>query len=160
MTQHKLQPDPQTKQTLRDQTLQLADDVYATAVDEEQCDRIAALMMCTADAPARREWLWLRAMEKRDHDSARDLERVDPALLDRMERAYGDLAEQQDYGRLLEECMWRNAFRILRRERSGLEAPFEDTSLDELDNSVQSSAQCGCPVCEAFGIDLSKLPSD
>ena len=160
MSKHETQTDSPTDPTFRERTQRLAEDVYATALDEDESHRMAALMICTGDAPARREWLWLRAMEKQDHDAARNLERVDPALLDRLERVYGDLQEPQDYGRLLDECMWRNAFRILRRENSGLEPALQDEALDELETGMQSSADCGCPVCEAFGIDLSKLSSD
>jgi hypothetical protein len=57
-------------------------------IDDERCLRtdaeMAALERIAADDHARRELLWLRAMEQEDHDSAIDLEKIDPELLDRL----------------------------------------------------------------------------
>ena len=57
-------------------------------LDDERCFRtdaeMAALERIAADDHARRELLWLRAMEKEDTETALDLEQVDPGLLDRL----------------------------------------------------------------------------
>jgi hypothetical protein len=56
--------------------------------EEERCLRaeaeLATLERIADDDEARRELLWLRAMEKDDVASAMDLESVDPRLRDRM----------------------------------------------------------------------------
>jgi hypothetical protein len=53
----------------------------------------ALLAKVIGDDRARRELLWLRAKEKEDERSVRDLERVDPDLLDRLRSAGCDLED-------------------------------------------------------------------
>lgn len=63
-------------------------------LDEERCFRtdaeMSALERIAADDHARRELLWLRAMEKADSDTALDLERLDPGLRDRLRDVCSD----------------------------------------------------------------------
>ncbi len=65
------------------------------------------------DRHARRELLWLRAKERGDDASARDLERVDPAIVERLSAAGLDVADRcaeppavrsDRYGRLFDAC--------------------------------------------------------
>jgi len=66
------------------------------------------------NAKLRRELLWLRAMEKGDEDSVRDLEKVDPGLRDRVddviERAETGFAEDaaEVYGRAYIDLLERH----------------------------------------------------
>lgn len=57
-------------------------------MDDDKCLRLeaemAAIERIVRDPIARRELLWLRAHEKDDSETARDLERTDPALRARM----------------------------------------------------------------------------
>ena len=70
-----------------------------------------------ANAHARRELLWLRAHEKEDLTMARELEEIDPGLIDRLRTAGIDLSDPTDEGtcdrrerfaRLWHECYRRH----------------------------------------------------
>jgi hypothetical protein len=60
--------------------------------EREPFDGLAYARMIENDH-ARRELLWLRAQEKEDEWSMRDLERVDPDLVDRLRAAGCDVEE-------------------------------------------------------------------
>jgi hypothetical protein len=64
------------------------------------------------DPLARREMLFLRAKEKGDDWSQRDLKRVDPEVEARIRAAHGDFDDETDFGRLQDECYERHARRI------------------------------------------------
>lgn len=74
-----------------------------------------------ADPHARRELLWLRAREKEDLAMARDLEEIDPGLLERLRAAGVDLTERPDelphqrrerFSRLSDECYRRHELAV------------------------------------------------
>jgi hypothetical protein len=84
-------------------------------------NELVVLQKLMADDHARRELLWLRAKEKEDDITARDLERVDPELVRRLRDAGADVSERdyegarerrERYGRLHDECHERHATRI------------------------------------------------
>ena len=69
------------------------------------------------NAHARRELLWLRAHEKEDVDMARELEEIDPGLVDRLRAAGVDFADRsyelprdrrERFGQLFDECYRRH----------------------------------------------------
>ena len=69
------------------------------------------------NAHARTELLWLHAHEKEDVATARELEKIDPALVDRLRAAGVDLTERpgehsharrERFGRLWDECYRRH----------------------------------------------------
>ncbi len=87
-------------------------------------DQVSALSRIVENDHARRELLWLRAMEKDDTDSARDLERVDPGIPGRLRADGVDItvhddelprARRERFGRLFDECFQRHAERLARR---------------------------------------------
>lgn len=66
-----------------------------------------------SDAHARRELLWLRAHEKEDVALARELEEIDPGLVDRLRAAGIDLDDRpaehprerrERFGQLFDDC--------------------------------------------------------
>lgn len=76
------------------------------------------------DEDARRELLWLRAKEEGDELAARDLEYVDPSLIDRLRAAGVDVDEhpgegpaerRKRFARLWDECWTRHEQRLLPR---------------------------------------------
>ena len=77
----------------------------------DQPDLASVLERIASDPAIRRELLWLRAKEKFDEETAKDLEKVEPGLRDRMAALVDDFvargnrldtpAEQRDgFGRL------------------------------------------------------------
>jgi hypothetical protein len=86
-------------------------------------EHVEALVRICDDAEARRELLWLRAMEKDDEESARDLERIDPGLLARMMPLVEEYLERgneldgwrerrEGYGQLHDERFRYHALRL------------------------------------------------
>lgn len=82
--------------------------------------------MC-GDPHARRELLWLRAKEKEDEETVRDLERIDPGVVERLVAAGFDIAERESepssvrrerYGRLWDACWRYHARELLRQPRA------------------------------------------
>jgi hypothetical protein len=76
------------------------------------------------DDHARRELLWLRAKEEDDETSARDLERLDPELVERLRAAGADLAGRADespsarrerFAQLWDDCYERHRRDLFRR---------------------------------------------
>ena len=74
-----------------------------------------------ANAHARRELLWLRAREKEDLTMARELEEIDPGLLDRLRTTGVDPSDPPDEGprdrrerfaRLWHECYRRHELAV------------------------------------------------
>jgi hypothetical protein len=81
-------------------------------------DEVQAIIRISEDREARRELLWLRAMEKEDYVTARDLEEVDPDVVKRLRAAGADVLERRDetlaerkerFRRLWDECFERHA---------------------------------------------------
>ena len=75
------------------------------------------LKRIVGDAHARRELLWLRAHEKEDVAMARELEEIDPGLVERLRAAGIDFANNPDelprdrrerFGKLFDECYRRH----------------------------------------------------
>lgn len=64
--------------------------------EHEHALDLKALIRITHDAEARREFLWLRAMEKEDIATARDLERIDAGVVDRLRAAGCDVEDHPD----------------------------------------------------------------
>ena len=73
--------------------------------------------LVSANDRARRELLWLRAQEEGDAMSARDLERLDPDLLERLRGAGFEVSERPEegpserrarFGRYWHECYRRH----------------------------------------------------
>lgn len=64
--------------------------------DHEYALNLKALLRITHDAEARREFLWLRAIEREDVETARDLERLDPGIVDRLRAAGFDVEDHPD----------------------------------------------------------------
>jgi hypothetical protein len=64
--------------------------------DHDNAFDLEALLRITHDAEARREFLWLRAKEKEDIATARDLERLDPGVVDRLRAAGLDVEDRPD----------------------------------------------------------------
>ena len=69
------------------------------------------------DAHARRELLWLRAHEKEDVAMARELEEIDPGLVQRLKAAGVEVADKpgelprdrrERFGQLFDECYRRH----------------------------------------------------
>lgn len=98
------------------------DDALADAVRRESDAESLRLIM--GDATARRELLWLRAMEKCDMEDARDLESVDPSVTLRLADAgvlprplpgehWRDRADR--WGRAWDVTYVRHARRLRRR---------------------------------------------
>ena len=90
-------------------------------------DELLIVKRLMADGHARRELLWLRAKEKEDEATARDLERVDPGVVQRLQAAGADIAERdyegswerrERFGRLWDECRERHASLIRARGTS------------------------------------------
>ena len=80
------------------------------------------------DARARRELLWLRAHEKEDVAMARELEEIDPGLVDRLRAAGVDLADRphehprdrrERFGQLFDECFERHERAAVQSRRRG-----------------------------------------
>jgi hypothetical protein len=94
-------------------------------------DEVQVLDVIVSDVKARRELLWLRAKEKGDEATARDLVRIDPGIVDRLSVAGFDVAERdgeprraraERFGRLQDVCyahhaaLVRKAGTVRRRE--------------------------------------------
>lgn len=88
-------------------------------------DRIRVFERLIADPEARRELLWLRAMEKGDDGDACDIERVDPGVVARLRAAGFDIDVRPDderrgrrerFGRMMDEREEQHMVRLAREE--------------------------------------------
>lgn len=77
---------------------------------------IQALEHVVADAEARRELLWLRAREKGDDWTIRDLKRVDPGIEERLRVAQGPFDDAADFGQMYDDCLERHLRRFSSRK--------------------------------------------
>jgi hypothetical protein len=97
--------------------------LFAGMTDPSSDDYVADLERICADDHARRELLYLRALEKDDLDAARDLEEVDPDLRTRLTHAGVDLSlpkyepdgdRRARFARSYDETSQRHALRLRR----------------------------------------------